>query len=84
MRLFYQAFPIRDAVRRELSWTHYRILLGVEDATARNWYTTEACTQNRGKSLASLGESGVVFGGSAFSDNAVKDQSDNESRAIRA
>ncbi len=23
MRLFYQAFPIRDALRHELSWTHY-------------------------------------------------------------
>lgn len=22
MRLFYQAFPIRDALRHELSWTH--------------------------------------------------------------
>ena len=46
MRLFYQAFPIRDALRHELSWTHYRILLGVEDATARNWYMAEACAQN--------------------------------------
>jgi hypothetical protein len=24
MRAFYQAFPIRDALRRELSWTHYQ------------------------------------------------------------
>lgn len=24
MRLFYKAFPIRDALRHELSWTHYR------------------------------------------------------------
>ena len=29
MRLFYQAFPIRDALRHELSWTHYRTLLRV-------------------------------------------------------
>ena len=27
MRLFYVAFPIRDAARHELSWTHYRTLL---------------------------------------------------------
>lgn len=27
MRLFYKAFPIRDALRHELSWTHYRALL---------------------------------------------------------
>lgn len=25
MRLFYTAFPIRDALRHELTWTHYRI-----------------------------------------------------------
>ena len=29
MRQFYQLFPIRDAVRSELSWTHYRILMKV-------------------------------------------------------
>ena len=34
MRLFYKAFPIRDALRHELSWTHYRALLRVEDARA--------------------------------------------------
>jgi len=27
MRAFYQAFPIRNALRSELSWTHYRLLL---------------------------------------------------------
>ena len=30
MRLFYLAFPIRDALRHELSWTHYRNLLRVD------------------------------------------------------
>jgi hypothetical protein len=30
MRLFYLAYPICDAVRPELSWTHYRLLLRVE------------------------------------------------------
>jgi hypothetical protein len=38
MRFFYQAFPIRDALRHELSWTHYRTLLRVEDESARDWY----------------------------------------------
>jgi hypothetical protein len=38
MRLFYQAFPIRDALRHELSWTHYRTLLRVESESAREWY----------------------------------------------
>lgn len=41
MRSFYLAFPIRHALRDELalrpelSWTHYRLLLGVADSTAR-------------------------------------------------
>lgn len=46
MRLFYNAFPIRDALRRELSWTHYRLLLRVASVEARQWYMTEAATQN--------------------------------------
>jgi predicted nuclease of restriction endonuclease-like (RecB) superfamily len=46
MRLFYQAFPIRDALRHELSWTHYRNLLRVENEQARNWYMDEAASQN--------------------------------------
>jgi DUF1016 N-terminal domain len=46
MRLFYQAFPNCDALRHELSWTHYRLLLRVDSATARDWYMNEAATQN--------------------------------------
>lgn len=46
MRLFYQAFPNRDALRHELSWTHYRQLSKVESEEARLWYMTEAATQN--------------------------------------
>lgn len=43
---FYRAFPILNALRSELSWTHYRLLLGVEDADARMWYMNEAAGQN--------------------------------------
>ncbi len=46
MRLFYQTFPIRDALRHELSWTHYRTLLKVDSDSARQWYMNEAATQN--------------------------------------
>ena len=46
MRRFYQAFPIRDAVRLELGWTHYRTLLRVENSSAREWYLREAISQN--------------------------------------
>src|SRR3972149_4898647 len=30
IRKFYMVFPIRDALRHELSWTHYRLLMRVE------------------------------------------------------
>lgn len=46
MRRFYQAFPIRDAVRLELGWTHYRILLRVDKLNARAWYMQEAIEHN--------------------------------------
>jgi predicted nuclease of restriction endonuclease-like (RecB) superfamily len=42
MRSFYLSYPILDAVRRELSWTHYRLLLRVEKPEARAFYETEA------------------------------------------
>ncbi|PMR71705.1 PDDEXK nuclease domain-containing protein [Halomonas heilongjiangensis] len=45
MRRFYQTFPIRDAVRLELRWTHYRVLLRVESEEARRWYQQEAIEQ---------------------------------------
>ena len=53
MRGFYLAFPIRDALRRELSWTHYRLLLRVDSADARQWYVQEATAQNWTMVLAS-------------------------------
>lgn len=46
MRGFFLAFPKHDALRRELSWTHYRTLLRVENANAREWYMNESATQN--------------------------------------
>lgn len=46
MRLFYMVFPIRDALRHELSWTHYRTLLRVENEQARRWYMDETAAQN--------------------------------------
>lgn len=41
MRNFYRTFPIFDAVRQELSWTHYRSLLRVENPQARAFYIQE-------------------------------------------
>ena len=39
---FYKCFEIRDSLRHELSWTHYRRLLSVENQEARIWYMNEA------------------------------------------
>lgn len=36
----------RSAVRSELTWTHYQILMRVEDVKAREWYMNEAADQN--------------------------------------
>lgn len=52
-RQFYLAFPGQGsrspklyALRRELTWTHYRLLMRVEKPTARDWYLKEAADQN--------------------------------------
>ncbi|PAC26485.1 hypothetical protein BWI92_25825 [Flectobacillus sp. BAB-3569] len=42
IRQFYLAFPIRHALRGELSWTHYRLLLKVQNEKARQYYLQEA------------------------------------------
>ena len=47
-RLFFQCFSwteIRDTVCSELSWSHFRLLMRVQESTARAWYATEAVTQ---------------------------------------
>lgn len=59
MRMFFQRFPNRGAARHEskamdergelrseLSWTHYRLLLGIESPAAREWYMHEAADQH--------------------------------------
>ena len=39
---FYRCFEIRDTLRPELSWSHYRRLISVENQAARQWYMNEA------------------------------------------
>jgi predicted nuclease of restriction endonuclease-like (RecB) superfamily len=46
IRNFYRAFPNFDAVRQELSWTHYRLLSRVERFEARQFYLSE-CVRSR-------------------------------------
>lgn len=45
MRQFYQYFPIQGALRPELTWTHYRYILRVEQEPVRQYYVNEAITQ---------------------------------------
>lgn len=42
MRQFYLTFPNGHALRDELSWTHYRLLMRVDNEKARNFYLEEA------------------------------------------
>lgn len=42
MRQFYLTFPNSYALRSELSWTHYRLLMRVENTNAREFYMQEA------------------------------------------
>ena len=42
MKQFYLTFPNTNALRSQLTWTHYRLLLKVEDDKARQWYMNEA------------------------------------------
>lgn len=37
---------IRDSLRPELSWTHYRLLMKVDNPDARNYYLQECIGQN--------------------------------------
>ena len=46
MRQFYISFPIRDALRHELSWTHYRLLMKIDDIGRRNFYLSECVESN--------------------------------------
>lgn len=48
MRAFYTLFPNWNALRSELSWTHYRSLLRIDEPDARIWYMNEAADQNWG------------------------------------
>jgi predicted nuclease of restriction endonuclease-like (RecB) superfamily len=46
MRKFYLTYTKRDALRPELTWTHYRILMHVEKEKAREFYLQEAIEGN--------------------------------------
>ena len=41
MRQFYCTFPIRDTLCPELSWSHYCVLMRINDEQARRFYMAE-------------------------------------------
>ena len=44
-RQFYLSFPILSTPWRELSWSHFRMLMRVEKPEARKWYADEAARE---------------------------------------
>ena len=46
MRQFYITFPNCDALRHNLSWTHYKKIIKVTNPTAREYYAMEAAEGN--------------------------------------
>lgn len=46
MKQFYQAFPILSTLWRELSWSHYKLIIRLKDEDARAWYMQEAVKAN--------------------------------------
>ena len=46
MRQFYIVFPKWHSVCAELSWSHFRLLVRVDDENARNFYVKEAVNNN--------------------------------------
>lgn len=46
MRQFYLAFPNRHTLCDQLSWSHYRLLMRVDNASARQFYIEESVKSN--------------------------------------
>ncbi|GBU23340.1 hypothetical protein R80B4_03257 [Fibrobacteres bacterium R8-0-B4] len=46
MRQFYEVFPNTHALRAELSWTHYRLLMKIDNAPRREFYLKECAEKN--------------------------------------
>ncbi|MGL6064317.1 MAG: PDDEXK nuclease domain-containing protein [Fusobacteriaceae bacterium] len=46
MKQFYLLFPILHALRGELSWTHYRLLIKLKNDDIRNFYIIESIQNN--------------------------------------
>jgi hypothetical protein len=45
-RQFYRTFPNTNALRSQLSWTHYRLIIRIENQEKREFYMAEATKNN--------------------------------------
>ena len=45
-RQFYRTFPIANALRSQFSWTHYRVLIRIDNQDKRGFYIAEAEKNN--------------------------------------
>lgn len=45
-RQFYKTYPIANALRSQLNWTQYRLLIRIEDGSKREYYLAEASKNN--------------------------------------
>jgi predicted nuclease of restriction endonuclease-like (RecB) superfamily len=46
MRQFFQVFPIRATLSHELSWSHYRLLIKIDNELRREFYLKECAESN--------------------------------------
>ena len=85
MRQFYQTFPIQDTVRLELSWSHYRRLMRIENKEAREWYIAESIENNWSARALDRQVSTLYYERllSSKEKKPVKDESNNKTQELK-
>lgn len=88
MRKFYLTFPKVDALRQELTWTHYRLLMRVEQEEAREFYMKEAIegnwsTRTLERQINSLYYERMVMSGEESQPN-VKGEAESKKEPMQA
>jgi predicted nuclease of restriction endonuclease-like (RecB) superfamily len=86
MRQFYQAFKNSHALRGELTWTHYRLLLKVEKEPAREYYIRETIegnwsTRTLERQINSMYYERILMSGKEFSP-AVKKEAESKKEVM--
>jgi len=85
-RQFYQVFPNLNALRSELSWTHYRSLIRVQNEAARSWYMAEAANEQWGTRALDRQIKALYFERLALSADkrAVREEAESKIRDLPA